>query len=333
MRKELLFSFILLFAMASWGLSWPLSKVMTQYLSPLELVCIRFVIAAISFVPVIYMLKLSFFVPKTAIKGVLLTSFFNIAYSGMFFFGLSLGGAGSAGVITTTLAPIFSSLIGAFIYHTRLRKSEKIGLVLGVLAGGILIGFDGLMNLYSLVFLSTAFLWCCVTLSSRLATSNMQAIVLNFYASLLSGIIFFPFFVKKNRREKCASLRLKILRRKPLSASRNTNGCAPHRLRRRSQSATIRRRPKKKTTSPGPSIMRCCRKRSAKPSPDRGAGCWKRWRGNSASASFNGLRRPKRQPCAFASPEFCRKRRLFGLKSAAADPPDKAAVLNRNLWR
>ena len=193
MRKELLFSFILLFAMASWGLSWPLSKVMTQYLSPLELVCIRFVIAAISFVPVIYMLKLSFFVPKTAIKGVLLTSFFNIAYSGMFFFGLSLGGAGNAGVITTTLAPIFSSLIGAFIYHTRLRKSEKIGLVLGVLAGGILIGFDGLMNLYSLEFLSTAFLWCCVTLSSRLATSNMQAIVLNFYASLLSGIIFFPF--------------------------------------------------------------------------------------------------------------------------------------------
>ena len=64
-----------------------------------------------------------------------------------------------------------------------------------------------------------------------------------------------------------------------------------------------------------------------------GAGCWKRWRGGLATAFFNGLRKPKRQPCAFASPEFCRKRRPFGLKSAAADPPDKAAVLNRNLWR
>ena len=63
------------------------------------------------------------------------------------------------------------------------------------------------------------------------------------------------------------------------------------------------------------------------------AGSRCRRRGGLATAFFNGLRKPKRQPCAFASPEFCRKRRPFGLKSAAADPPDKAAVLNRNLWR
>lgn len=104
-------------------------------IAPLQVASLRFLIAALSFLPVMIVLKISFKIPKNAIKGVILTTFFNVAYSVAFYIGIMLGNAGSAGVITTTLAPIFSSLIGAFIYNVTLNQAEKLGLFLGFIGG------------------------------------------------------------------------------------------------------------------------------------------------------------------------------------------------------
>lgn len=140
-------------------------------------------------------LKISFKIPKNAIKGVILTTFFNVAYSVAFYIGIMLGNAGSAGVITTTLAPIFSSLIGAFIYNVTLNQAEKLGLFLGFIGGVFLLGgFSAMLNPYYVTFLGAALLWGFVTLSSRLATPYVDSIVLNFYSSLISGCVFFPVF-------------------------------------------------------------------------------------------------------------------------------------------
>lgn len=190
-----LFSALLFLAMAAWGISWPLSKIMTGYLSPLELASTRFLLAAIAFLPIIFILKLSFKIPLHAIKGVSLAILFNALFAVVFFYGLSLGNAGSAGVITTTLAPIFSNFIGSIIYKTKLHKTEKIGLLIGVIGGMFLVGnLGGLTNPYNLIFLCAALLWCFVTLSTKLVAGSLNMLMLNFYSSLFIGLIFLPCF-------------------------------------------------------------------------------------------------------------------------------------------
>ncbi|PAF53172.1 hypothetical protein BKH42_07440 [Helicobacter sp. 13S00482-2] len=197
MKKEFIFSVLLLIAMAFWGLSWPLSKIMIEYLSPYETACIRFGLVALSFVPVMIYLHIPFKIPKVSHKGVFLTSIFNASYSILFFVGLSLGDAGSAGVIVTTLAPILASIIGVFIHHNSLLKREKIGLFLGLVSGVFLMGINHLSSLFTsfnIIFFIAALLWGSITLSSKSATSHINAIALNFYSSFFSFIVFFPSF-------------------------------------------------------------------------------------------------------------------------------------------
>ncbi|MDO7253035.1 DMT family transporter [Helicobacter cappadocius] len=196
-NKELIFSLLLLIAMAFWGLSWPLSKIMVEYLSPYETASIRFGLVALSFIPIMIYLKIPFKIPKKSFKGVFLTSVFNASYSILFFVGLSLGDAGSAGVIVTTLAPILASIVGTFIHHSTLLRREKVGLFLGLLSGGFLLGLNHISSLFTqfnVIFLIAALLWGSITLSSKSATSYMNAIALNFYSSVFSFIVFFPSF-------------------------------------------------------------------------------------------------------------------------------------------
>lgn len=196
-NKNLIFSILLIFAMASWGISWPLSKIMTTYISTYEIVSMRFGLVALSIAPLMLFFKISFKLPKRSFKGVILTSLFNASYSVVFYTGLGLGDAGSAGVIVTTLAPILASIIGVFIYHTTLLGREKLGLFLGLISGCFLMGMDNLSALFTpfnMIFLLAALLWGSITLTSKSATTHINAMSLNFYSSIFSFIIFAPSF-------------------------------------------------------------------------------------------------------------------------------------------
>ncbi|PAF49252.1 hypothetical protein BKH41_04010 [Helicobacter sp. 12S02232-10] len=196
-NKELFFSFLLLLAMMSWGLSWPLSKIMVTYLSPYEITSIRYALVAFSLIPIMMFLRIPFKPPKKSLGPILIVSIFNALYTPVFYLGLTFGNAGIAGVIVTTLAPILASIMGVFIYHNTLSMREKIGFFLGVVSGAFLMkadSFSSLFTPFNIIFLVAALLWACVNLSSKTATSHINAIALNFYSSIFSFVVFLPSF-------------------------------------------------------------------------------------------------------------------------------------------
>ena len=88
---------ILMILAMGWGLVWPLSKIMSETLNPEQASCIRFIIVSLSFLPIMYIYKIPFKIPKIALIPVLLTGIFNTAYSYLMYMGLLYGNAGSAG--------------------------------------------------------------------------------------------------------------------------------------------------------------------------------------------------------------------------------------------
>ncbi|MDY5185202.1 DMT family transporter [Helicobacter trogontum] len=190
---------LMILAMMGWGLVWPLSKIMSETLNPEQASCIRFIIVSLSFLPIMYIYKIPFKIPKNALLPVLLTGLFNTAYSYLMYIGLLHGDAGSAGVIAEVLPIIIAAFLYSFIKKTTLLKREKWALFFGILAGIFLIDlFENwrmILMPFNIIFLLAALVWAMLIISSRYATEHISAISLSFYSSLCTAILLLPSFL------------------------------------------------------------------------------------------------------------------------------------------
>lgn len=186
------FIFLLFIAMFFWGLSWPLSKILSSNHSPFIVAFARFGLVALCLLPLIKFYHLSFKIPRDSVLALVFNVFSNALYSLVFFYAINLGNAGSAGVITTTLSPILATLLSVIVFKSILNRREAIGLFLGLISGAFFISSaDSLLNSFNLFFILASFLWACVTLSVRKIA--LHPLIINFYSSLFSAILFLPF--------------------------------------------------------------------------------------------------------------------------------------------
>lgn len=195
MNKQTLWIVLMFVAMMLWGLSWPCSKLLSFKASAYVLSFLRLVLVCASFVPVMVYLKIPFKLSLNDIKLLAIAGAFNSLYSLLFFVGLTYGFAGKAGVITVTLSPIFATLLAALIYKQVIPTKEKLGLVLGLIAGGFLLeatSLDSLLSPFNAFFIGAAISWAALTLISRHILQSLNPIALNFYTSLFSLIYFLP---------------------------------------------------------------------------------------------------------------------------------------------
>lgn len=189
-----IFLILLLIAMIFWGLSWPVSKILSSIHSPFDIAFWRFLLVAICILPIIFMLKIKIMIKRKEISVLIINIIANTAYTIVFFYGLNLGNAGIAGVITITLSPIIATFLSAIIFKHRLSRLEMLGLLFGLISGFFflhLTSIDALLNKFNLLFILAAFLWACITLSVKKISLNPLAT--NFYTSLFSAILLIPF--------------------------------------------------------------------------------------------------------------------------------------------
>ncbi|MDY5822647.1 MAG: DMT family transporter [Helicobacter sp.] len=190
---------LMILAMMGWGLVWPLSKIMSETLNPEQASCIRFIIVSLSFLPIMYIYKIPFKIPKIALIPVLLTGIFNTAYSYLMYMGLLYGDAGSAGVIAEVLPIIIAAFLYSFMKQTTLLKREKWALFFGILAGVFLINlfenWRAIFMPFNVIFLLAALAWAMLIISSRYATEYVSAISLSFYSSLCTALFLLPSFL------------------------------------------------------------------------------------------------------------------------------------------
>lgn len=192
--------FILLFlAMIAWGGSWVNVKVLGGYINAFEMVFLRFLITAISMLPIIFYLKKSFKIDFKSLGLVFITSVALIAYMKYFFLGTKLGTASLGGAMVTTLIPINTFIILALMGVKRVSKKDAFSLFLGAI--GVLtmlnvwkFDLEHVMVLHNLYFLLASILWPVVTILSSKST-KISPIVFTFYLYVVTVALVWILFV------------------------------------------------------------------------------------------------------------------------------------------
>ena len=200
MRKELIFSILLVVAMTFWGSSWASCTVLTSYTSADVITFRRLFIAYMASTPIVIILRIPIRIDGSALKYLFLASITNCAYSIMFFIGVNYGAAGKGGVLVTTLTPVFVYLLTYWIHKIQnnpkmMRGNEILGLTLGIIAGICLLDLGNLSVLFSksnVFFVLCALDWAVLTLICQRV--RIHPIAINFYITLFSVLLSSPIF-------------------------------------------------------------------------------------------------------------------------------------------
>lgn len=203
MQKAVIFSILMVVAMIFWGSSWPAGKVLTQYTSADIITFWRFFFAFFASLPLIVFLKISLRIDTNALKFLFLAAICNALYSIIYFMGLRYGSAGKGGVLVTTLTPVFAYLLMYCFKRIRqekakIKKNEILGIILGIVSGFCLLNLGSLEELFgkfNIIFIFCAFDWALLTIICQ--RIRIHPLVINFYITLLSLIMYAPLFLFK----------------------------------------------------------------------------------------------------------------------------------------
>jgi drug/metabolite transporter (DMT)-like permease len=167
-RKDQLFLIGIVASMMCWGLSWASGKVLSEYGGALTISFFRFIVTFVSLFVFLLFLRQKLTIQRDGLIDLLASSFFIGLYVFLFFKGLSTGKAGAGGVLVTVLNPIVS--YGIMLAQTQRRptKNETIGLLIGIIAGTILLQvwdhWDKLWNAGNIYFLLASFSWAVLSI-------------------------------------------------------------------------------------------------------------------------------------------------------------------------
>nr|WP_321267424.1 DMT family transporter [uncultured Sulfurimonas sp.] len=185
------FTYLLILAMFLWGGGWSALKILT-FTSSIEVVVFwRFFLMSISFLPILYFIKAPIVLNKSGAKFVASSSILNISFMIFSFLGVQHGFAGNGGVIITTLTPLMTFLIVAFLFKKNLIASQYLGLSIGLLGGVIILELNDLTLFFSssnIYFAICAIIWAFVTILSQHSHKHIHPVHYSFYISIVASI-------------------------------------------------------------------------------------------------------------------------------------------------
>ena len=196
LRNELL----LVFAMVIWSGSWTSGKLIAGSADPNTTLFWRFVFSAIALTPMVRLAGESFRVSSRQLTWAALGGLIITVYTFLFFIGLRTGYAGAAGVLVTSMNPIFTYFLTRIFQGQNLSRRDAIGLVFGVSAGVVLLELwsasaEQLLLSGNLLFLVCAMIYAFVTMTTNTATRSMSIVVYSFYVNLLGALFVLPLWL------------------------------------------------------------------------------------------------------------------------------------------
>ncbi|MFT5835690.1 MAG: drug/metabolite transporter (DMT)-like permease [Sulfurimonas sp.] len=177
-----------------WGGGWSALKILT-YETPIDVIIFwRFFLMSISFIPILYFMKVPLTLNRSSAKFVVSSSVLNLSFMVFSFLGVQYGFAGSGGVIIPTLAPIMTFLFVCIIFKTKLYASQYIGLFIGLVGGVIILqlnDFSLFMNSSNIYFVLCALIWAGITLLSQYSNKHIHPVHYSFYISVVASLTSF----------------------------------------------------------------------------------------------------------------------------------------------
>jgi drug/metabolite transporter (DMT)-like permease len=192
-----LFLGLMVLAMVSWGGSWVTARWAHGY--PAEVTAFwRFLISAVSFLPILWWRRESFAIPRKAVGWVVLSAAALAGYNLLFLVAMQHGPGGYGGVLVPTLNPLFSFLLTVLFIHHAVGRRSLVGLALGV-AGGLvqILGptFDvrAFLRPENVFLVSAALVYAVLTQFSAQAQKDMSVFRYSFWTALLCAVFLLPF--------------------------------------------------------------------------------------------------------------------------------------------
>ena len=187
----------IIISMFIWGLSWPSGKILINYLSPVNFVICRYLLVVSTLFPILAVLKVPLKGNKQGVPYILSSGILLAFYSFLFYNGLKHGLAGAGGVLVTTLNPIMAYSIGIALTRRWPSRNETTGLLLGLLAGCILLKVwsqtGGLLDSGNLFFLAAAFTWAVMSKITSKASSFGSSLSFTLWQYFITLLCILPF--------------------------------------------------------------------------------------------------------------------------------------------
>lgn len=177
-----------------WGAGWSALKILTEVASLEVVVFWRFFLMSLSFVPILYFMKVPLRLNIQSSKFILSSSVLNISFMVFSYLGVKSGFAGNGGVIITTLTPFVTFLIIGIFFKTRFTPFQYFGLFLGLVGGAIILEINKVgfaLSASSIYFVLCAVVWAGVTLLSQHSNKHIHPVHYSFYISLVATIASF----------------------------------------------------------------------------------------------------------------------------------------------
>ncbi len=208
-------SLYLLLPVLFWGFSYIAIKVVLTELEPVEMISMRFLLAA----PVLYVIirakKLSIW--PVAMKGKLLFAAFIvflhfwIMATGM----LETSASNTAWILTT--APIFIAILGWIVLKEKFLLPQWVGILLAIIGvlclttNGNWSSLSWLNSRGDLIVLTSCVTWAIYTVSTRDITTRVNPLVATFYLTAAAGVVFVPYTLLNSGLDRFLYLRADTL--------------------------------------------------------------------------------------------------------------------------
>lgn len=181
------------FAMIGWGGSWVNVKVLSNYINEYDVMFFRYIITAITMIPIMLVLRKSFKIDTKSFFIVIIASIILVVYMKYFYLGTKLGTASLGGAFVTTLIPINTFLILAIFGSKKILKKDYFALFLGAIGVLTMLNVwgtdpDKIFVIHNLYFILASILWAFLTITSSKAT-KISPIVFTFYMYLVCSFI------------------------------------------------------------------------------------------------------------------------------------------------
>ncbi|RXK11657.1 EamA family transporter [Halarcobacter mediterraneus] len=188
-----IFYILMFFAMIGWGGSWVNVKVLSNYINEYDVMFFRYIITAITMIPIIVVLRKSFKIDTKSFLIVIVASIILVVYMKYFYLGTKLGTASLGGAFVTTLIPINTFLILAIFGSKKIFKKDYFALFLGAIGVLTMLNVwgtdsDEIFVIHNLYFILASILWALLTITSSKAT-KISPIVFTFYMYLVCSFI------------------------------------------------------------------------------------------------------------------------------------------------
>ena len=187
----------LILAMFVWGISWPSAKIVGRYANADLLMFWRFVIGAMTMIPIMYFLKIKANFPKKSLRYVFIASICLVGYNYNYLKGTQVGMAGLGGVIVPTLSPLVTTILAIFILNQSIKKKDITGILFGIIGSLILLevwefSIQELSKSGNLFFIIAATVWAGATICTQKAKTELNAVNFSLWLYLVAILMVLP---------------------------------------------------------------------------------------------------------------------------------------------